>query len=93
MELTMACDDIAEWRTRLADYDRANAALRRTESQLEAAFAARAAHPEGAAAFCLGVRLAQHRRAEAERYAAEAAFRLTGARSIDEVMWSVPDEI
>jgi hypothetical protein len=84
-------------RARLAEYDAAKLAQRRAERLLaDAIFHHDIARQSGArplGPMAAGVELAKRRVRCAERQLAQATWRLTQGRSLDEVLWSLPDEL
>jgi hypothetical protein len=86
-----------EWARRLADYDVAKRDHLGAQRLLaDAVFRYEIARMAGAAALApimAGVDLALRRARRDERRLAEAAVHLTQGRDLDEVLWSVPDEV
>jgi hypothetical protein len=85
------------WRARLSEYDDAKLAQGRAERLLaDAIFHHDIARQSGARPLepmAAGVELARRRVRREERRLAEATVRLTRGRSLDEVLWSLPDEL
>jgi hypothetical protein len=86
-----------DWRQRLADYDRAKAEYDRAERLLAESLtryeAARRGQDQQLHALVMGVALARRRAVRESQHLEAATFRLTHGRPLDEVLWSLPDEI
>jgi hypothetical protein len=86
-----------DWLQRLADYSRAKAEHDRAERLLAESLTrydtARRAQEEPLDPLVMGVDLARQRTVRNVRRLNEATFRLTRGRPLDEVLWSLPDEI
>jgi hypothetical protein len=86
-----------DWRQRLAAYDDAKAEFdQATRLFTEAVGRFEAARPQAAqrlAPLILGVELARRRALRQSQRLREAEYRLTQGRPLDEVLWSLPDEI
>jgi hypothetical protein len=91
------CGPSMDWRRRIADYDAARRAHENAERLLAEALSRRdaALAPGGGAPLALaaGVDLARRRARRDEHRFAQATFQLTRGRALDEVLWSLPDEI
>jgi hypothetical protein len=85
------------WRARLSEYDEAKLAQGRAERLLADAIfhhdIARQSRARPLAPLAEGVELARRRLRREERRLSEATVRLTQGRSLDEVLWSLPDEL
>jgi hypothetical protein len=85
------------WRKELSEYDEAKLALGRAERLLaDAIFHHDIARQSGArplGPMAAGVELARRRALREERHLAQARLRLTRGRPLDEVLWSLPDEV
>ncbi len=86
-----------DWRRRLADYNSAQAAHVSAERLLAAAVdageTALQAGSQATGSVVLGVALARKRVLRARRRLARATLELTGGRPLEEVLWSLPDDI
>ncbi len=86
-----------DWRQRLADYGRAKAEYDRAERLLAESLArydtARRGRDRPLDPLVMGVGLARRRAVRESRRLDEATYRLTHGRPLDEVLWSLPDEI
>lgn len=87
-----------DWRGRLADYNDARFAHSRAERLLADAvlrheIACMSGDAPALAPLSSGVDLARRRARREDARLARATARLTGGRSLDEVLWSLPDDI
>jgi hypothetical protein len=86
-----------DWRQRLADYHRAKAEFARAGRLLANTLVrhdpARRAGDQPTDPMILGVALARWRALRASRRLMQATFKLTYGRPLDEVLWSLPDDI
>lgn len=86
-----------DWRTKLAEYDAAKLAQRRAERLLADAIfhhdIARQSGEKHLEPMAAGIELARRRVRCAEHHLDQATWRLTQGRSLDEVLWSLPDEL
>ena len=86
-----------DWRQRLAAYNKAKAERDRAWALFDDAYAlylTAARHPtRPLAPMTLGVELARQRALRTTRRFKVAEFQLTQGRNLDEVIWSLPDDI
>ncbi|HEX5263789.1 MAG TPA: hypothetical protein VFW13_09690 [Phenylobacterium sp.] len=82
--------DLAIWSQARAEFEHAHGLLAQAVTRFEAARNEKAA---ALAPLILGIELARRRAARRSRSLACATFRLTNGRPLDEVLWSLPDDL
>ncbi|THD54142.1 hypothetical protein [Phenylobacterium sp.] len=86
-----------DWGEELAIYSFAKAEFDRAHCLLEQAMArfetARSDETASLAPLILGVELARRRALRQSRHLDAATYRFTNGRALDEVLWSLPDDI